>query len=674
MRFGLSQKIMLSNLLVLMLLAVATVLMLLGAGRQQKQIAAANQAADMAAVQALDLTSTVRLLNLNLVQIQQWLTDVAATRAQDGLDDGFAEAEKARDGARANLKKAADIARTMGQTKLVAQIDEVGQTLDPFYDLGVKMAQTYIKDGTTAGNRLMGDLDSKTEALSAALETVVTEVDSLAEKSVKSMHGELNSAVNVADDLADLSLLLLILGVALSGIIMVALNLHVVKPLIGITETLTAIGDGNLSVKVPAAGDRKDEIADMSRALCILHERTADNVRLREEQAKAEARAREERVSALTSMAETVETESRVSVDNVAAEAVIMDKTAAAMEQSAAQVSDNAQNVAAAAEQALANAEAVASATEELTASIQEISAQVAHAMTVSRKAVEGGERTRETIESLREVVGQIGEVANLIGDIAGQTNLLALNATIEAARAGEAGKGFAVVASEVKNLATQTSRSTEDITRKISEIQSATAAAVDAVASISGAINDMDHISSTIAAAMEEQSAATKEIARNVSETANANREVSRRIALVSEEAHGTGEKAVLLREVSTHVTDGVNALRQTLVRVVRTAISDVDRRSSRRYQVGQSVTVQIRGRAVEAALHNISGGGAFIGLEGAAVGLTGHLEWRQLPAPIAFTIVAVETGGCSVRFDQDVQTKQALSHRLDGLHLSAA
>ncbi|MGQ3048769.1 MAG: methyl-accepting chemotaxis protein [Niveispirillum sp.] len=674
MRIGISQKIMFSNLLVLLLLAAATVLMLLGAGRQQKQIAEANRAADMAAVQSLDLVSSARLLSINLVQIQQWLTDVSATRGLDGLDDGFAEAEKARDHARENLRKSRELAKTMGQSKLVAELDKVGAALDPFYDLGLKMAHAYVKDGPAQGNKLMGELDSKTEALTDALEAVVKEVDVIAGQATDSMHRELGSAVDIADDLADLSLILLVVGVAVSALVMFVLNRHVVRPLITLTDVLAAIGDGNLSVKVPAAGDRKDEIADMSRALAILHERTADNVRLREAQAEAEAKAREERVAALTGMAETVESESRVSVDNVAAEAAIMDKTAAGMEQSAAQVSDNAQNVAAAAEQALANAEAVASATEELTASIQEISAQVAHAMTVSRKAVEGGERTRETIESLREVVGQIGEVANLIGDIAGQTNLLALNATIEAARAGEAGKGFAVVASEVKNLATQTSRSTEDITRKISEIQSATAAAVEAVTSISGAINDMDHISSTIAAAMEEQSAATKEIARNVSETANANREVSRRIALVSEEAHGTGQKAQLLREVSTHVTDGVNALRQTLVRVVRTAISDVDRRGSRRYQVGQTVSVQIGGRSLEASLDNISSGGALLSLDGVSVGQKGQLTWRQLPTPISFTIVASELGTCSLRFDHDNEGQQALANRLDGLRLQAA
>ena len=78
---------------------------------------------------------------------------------------------------------------------------------------------------------------------------------------------------------------------------------------------------------------------------------------------------------------------------------------------------------------------------------------------------------------------------------------MLALNPTIEAARAGEAGRGFAVAASEMKALAEQTAKATGEIGQKISNIQAATQKSLGAIKKISGTIERLSEISSTIAA-----------------------------------------------------------------------------------------------------------------------------------------------------------------------------
>src|SRR6202000_530375 len=109
---------------------------------------------------------------------------------------------------------------------------------------------------------------------------------------------------------------------------------------------------------------------------------------------------------------------------------------------------------------------------------------------------------TNATVSKLGESSVEIGQVIKVITSIAEQTNLLALNATIEAARAGEAGKGFAVVANEVKELAKETAKATEDITRKIEAIQADTTSAVAAIGQISEVIGQINDIQNTIASA----------------------------------------------------------------------------------------------------------------------------------------------------------------------------
>nr|WP_321462643.1 PAS domain-containing methyl-accepting chemotaxis protein [uncultured Cohaesibacter sp.] len=178
---------------------------------------------------------------------------------------------------------------------------------------------------------------------------------------------------------------------------------------------------------------------------------------------------------------------------------------------------EQAANAASAALQASSSVQTVAAAAEELVASIEEISRQVNQATAVSNQAVNEANQSETIMSGLAEDAQSIGDVIELIDTIAAQTNLLALNATIEAARAGEAGKGFAVVASEVKELASQTTKATENISARINSVQTSTAGAVNAINAIKDVIQQVRDISTSIASAIEEQSAVTRDISGNM-------------------------------------------------------------------------------------------------------------------------------------------------------------
>lgn len=85
-----------------------------------------------------------------------------------------------------------------------------------------------------------------------------------------------------------------------------------------------------------------------------------------------------------------------------------------------------------------------------------------------------------EVVLNFNESSNKIGEASGMIAAIAEQTNLLALNAAIEAARAGDAGRGFAVVADEIRQLAEQSTASTQEIDLIITDLQANSEEAVN--------------------------------------------------------------------------------------------------------------------------------------------------------------------------------------------------
>jgi methyl-accepting chemotaxis protein len=198
-----------------------------------------------------------------------------------------------------------------------------------------------------------------------------------------------------------------------------------------------------------------------------------------------------------------------------------------------------------AANQVSFNVQTVASGSGEMSASIDEIARNTNDGAAVAAEAVQAAQSTTDLMAQLGESSAQIGTVIKVISSIAEQTNLLALNATIEAARAGDAGKGFAVVAGEVKDLAQETARATENISRQVETIQSDTQRSVAAIGKISTIIQRINDYQLTIASAVEEQTATTNEMNRNVSLAAEGSSGIAGNIAAVAASAERTMRRA---------------------------------------------------------------------------------------------------------------------------------
>jgi methyl-accepting chemotaxis protein len=363
--------------------------------------------------------------------------------------------------------------------------------------------------------------------------------------------------------------------IALAALLFVAMGFIIIagvsRPVTAMTEAMHRLAGGDMSAPIPGT-ERKDEIGKMASAVLVFKDNAVETERLRAEQAEAEKLAVEQRKRDMHQLADAFEGAVGQIIETVSSASTELEASASTLTSTAERTQQTTTAVAAASELASTNVQSVASATEELSSSVNEISRQVQDSARMATEAVDQARKTNDRVSELSKAAARIGDVVELINTIAGQTNLLALNATIEAARAGEAGRGFAVVASEVKALAEQTAKATGEIGQQIAGIQSATQDSVGAIREISGTIERLSEISSTIAAAVEEQGAATQEISRNVQQAAQGTHEVSANISGVQRGASETGSASSQVLSAAQSLSQDSNRLKLEVGRFLST------------------------------------------------------------------------------------------------------
>ncbi len=406
-----------------------------------------------------------------------------------------------------------------------------------------------------AANAAMPDFLKQFTVLEGAMEAATNKIEA-------SANAEATGAKSAALAAQILMAGLILVGVFISGLLVVVSRRMLVKPIVDITSVLDRLAQGDLSVDPPQT-KRKDEIGLMSRALFAFKQavaerhaelEAADNrAAMEEERARNEARrateeaAREQVVASLAQgldrlshgdlaarletrfpdQYEELRTNYNAAIDQLGQTLASVIASARGMRSGSEEISQAADDLSRRTEQQAASLEQTAAALDEVTATVRRSAEGASKARQVADTAHGEAERSGEVVHKATEAMSaieessaQISSIVGLIEEIAFQTNLLALNAGVEAARAGEAGKGFAVVASEVRALAQRTADAAHEIkglisasTRQVGDgVQLVTQTGV-ALETIRSTVAEMHGLVSEIAASAREQAVALSEV-----------------------------------------------------------------------------------------------------------------------------------------------------------------
>ncbi|MBF0168650.1 MAG: EAL domain-containing protein [Alphaproteobacteria bacterium] len=187
---------------------------------QTSQIDKLSHAVEKITIKGLPLIVAIKDINLDIVQVQQYLSDVSATRAQNGRDEGLRQAQKSAEAFKQDIDLAKSLAEEIGKLETVAMLKEVEAAFTPYYEFGQSMAKAYIDHGPEIGNKMMPEFDGLAEELSEKLNIASWSVGELSSETVSELL-DANNEVAASARILGLFLAVTATGLVLASAILI---------------------------------------------------------------------------------------------------------------------------------------------------------------------------------------------------------------------------------------------------------------------------------------------------------------------------------------------------------------------------------------------------------------------------------------------------------------------